>query len=333
MNLFVGEFPPPYNGVSVKNMLLYQQVYSLSDIKIIDLLECKRMPYRIPIVGMRLVWGLLVADYVIVGVGADVRRKIIMRIRRILRGKQGMQGVIMLAMGGRMHLVITEDIDFKRQLSEIGHIIVEADGIARGLEKEGLKKVKVIPNCRSVEGATPPREIGKTVKFVYFSIVCAEKGMDDIREAISQLDCSYTLDIYGEIANRYRKEFESFLEEFPEVHYQGVYDSINGNVYRELNQYDVMLFLSHWHGEGVPGTLVESKMAGITAIVSDWNFNSEVVVDGIEGIVLKGRLSDAMRDLAMNKERLAKLKMGAYESRKRYDFDIYKDELLELIEK
>ena len=28
-------------------------------------------------------------------------------------------------------------------------------------------------------------------------------------------------------------------------------------------------------------------MAGITAIVSDWNFNSEIVLDDREGIVLK----------------------------------------------
>lgn len=45
-----------------------------------------------------------------------------------------------------------------------------------------------------------------------------------------------------------------------------------------------LLLPSKWSGEGVPGALVESKMAGIAAIVSDWNFNAEIVKNDSEGI-------------------------------------------------
>lgn len=55
---------------------------------------------------------------------------------------------------------------------------------------------------------------------------------------------------------------------------------VNHDVYEELNNYDIMLLPTRWEGEGVSGALIESKMAGITAIVSDWHVNSETVRDG-----------------------------------------------------
>lgn len=77
---------------------------------------------------------------------------------------------------------------------------------------------------------------------------------------------------------------------------------------------------SKWSGEGVPGALVESKMAGIAAIVSDWNFNAEIVKNDSEGIVLKEKLSNVLNKI--NSQKMMELKVGAFESRKRYDMSV-----------
>ena len=135
------------------------------------------------------------------------------------------------------------------------------------------------------------------------------------------------MDFYGEIDLNYVAKFNSFLETHPNIRYHGVYDATNGTVYQELNQYDILLFPSKWIGEGVPGILVESKMAGITAIVSDWNFNSEIVRDGDEGVILKTNLPDTINSICLNQ--IEDLKKGSFESRKRYCTSTYRKELIQ----
>lgn len=333
MVVYIGEFPSPFNGVSVKNDLLYQEFSKIQKMKILDIAECKRQPFKIPIVALKLLLYLLVAEQVIVGVGTDNRRKFIMQLRKILRGNKGLSSLVMIAMGGRLHLTTSSDKFMKKLLSKCGRIIVETKGINDGLENMGIKNCIVIPNCRSKKGDFPPVENIEITKFVYFSIVCEEKGMEDIREAIPKLVGKYSIHIYGEVVERYKNVFENFLQENPKILYKGVFDGAKDNVYRELNQYDVMLFPSHWKGEGVPGALVESKMAGITAIVSDWNFNKEVVINGIEGIVYTDSLAVEMNRLISDRSMLKSMKLAAYDSRKRYYTSTYRKLLQEVIAK
>ena len=85
----------------------------------------------------------------------------------------------------------------------------------------------------------------------------------------------------------------------------------------------------------MPGALVESKMAGITAIVSDWNVNGEVVHDGSEGIVLPLATAEVLAEtvlaLCRDPERVQALKEGAYTSRKRYCVDTYRQALIDQV--
>lgn len=333
MDLYIGEFPAPYNGVSVKNSLLYSEIYAGKGIKKLDVAQCKRKPWSIPLFAIKLVLGLLFANHILIGVGTDGRRKIILTMRRLLKGRSGLQRTVMVSMGGRLHTVAAREPKYLRQLSCLGCILVETNGIAEGLRSLGLSNVTVVPNCRTLEGQMEPNRVGKKVRFVYFSVVCEEKGMNEVISAVNEISDGYSLDIYGEIVDRYRDRFDSFLKEHPEVKYRGVFDSTVGNVYKELNQYDVMLFPSHWVGEGVPGTLVESKIAGITAIASDWCFNKEVVLNEKEGLIIQDNLTNAMISLIEDKEKLYNLKVGAFESRKRYSTKTYERTLMECIER
>ena len=85
MNLFIGELPPPYGGVAVKDKLVYQEVYKSAGVKMLNLVECKWKPYKTPIVGLKMLWGLLRAKHVIIGVGTKGRLKTIMKLRKFLK--------------------------------------------------------------------------------------------------------------------------------------------------------------------------------------------------------------------------------------------------------
>lgn len=330
MNLFIGELPPPYGGVAVKDKLVYQEVYEPAGVKMLNLVECKWKIHKIPIIGIKMFWGLMWAKHVIVGVGTSGRLKTIMKLRRLFRGKKGLQSTIMLAMGGKIQETTKTDLKLKKLLINNQSVWVETNGMKESLEEQGFQNVKIFPNCRTDENSVEPRPVGDKIRYVYFSRICAEKGVDEVIKAFEKADGNYTLDFYGEIASEFEGDFDAFLKVHPEIKYHGVFDSTNGNVYKELNQYDAMLLPTRWVGEGVPGALVEAKMAGITAIVSDWNFNAEIVVDGKEGIVLKKSLLETIG--SVTKDEIMRLKKGAYDSRTRYCISTYKEMLLRDIE-
>lgn len=334
--IFVGELPPPYGGVAVKDKLVFQEVYQPIGADMIDLVECKRRPFMIPVIFGKIIWGMLCRKNVIIGVGTHSRRKFLLQLQKVLGGNEGLHRVHILAMGGKIHLNDAKDIKMQRLMQKVGSVWVETEGMAAAMKDLGVKQTYVFPNCRNDDCAVPPSiSADGKLRIVYFSRICAEKGVDIIIEAYKSFPQGCSLDIYGEVAEEFGDVFRDFLRSNPDVKYHGVFDSTNGNVYKELNQYDVMLLPSRWKGEGVPGALVEAKMAGITAIVSDWNFNCEIVLDEREGIVLEEISADGLRKAVkkMSEDRryTDSLKIGAFKSRSRYAIRTYKEKLTEVL--
>ena len=336
--IFIGELPPPYGGVAVKDKLVFREVYQELGAEMIDLVECKRHPSKIPFIFGKIICGMLSKKNIIIGVGTHGRRKILLQMQKLLGGNEGLRKVHILAMGGTVHLYDAKDVMIRRLMQKTGSVWVETEGMMQEMKKIGITQTYIFPNCRTADCAVPPRKSSQgKLRLVFFSRICVEKGVDIIIEAYKSFPKKCSLDFYGEVAKEFREVFERFLQKNPCVRYHGVIDSTNGNVYEELNQYDVMLLPSQWKGEGVPGALIEAKMAGITAIVSDWNYNSEVVLDGQEGIVLsetnpKGLL-EAVKYLCEDCDYTENLKYGAFESRNRYCIQTYKNKLINILTK
>jgi glycosyltransferase involved in cell wall biosynthesis len=198
--------------------------------------------------------------------------------------------------------------------------------------------VITFPNCREIHKSIKPRKTFacQPIKLLYFSKICKEKGVPQLIDMAKQLndnDIKFTLDFYGAIDYCYKKEFDLECLRVSNVRYMGVFDVYKHNVYTKLNEYDLLLFPSIWLGEGVAGILVESKIAGIPAVVSNHNVNSEVVIDGQEGIIINGDLAkgfaESVQKLSLDREELFRLANGAFISRKRYDINLYKSSFRE----
>ena len=211
MNVFVGELPPPYGGVAVKDKLMFQQIYEPSGVKMINLVECKWKPWKTPIVGGNLIASLLRAEHVIIGVGTSRRCKIIMSLRKILKGNRGLTTTHMIVMGGNLQNVTKEDKSLCNLLKKCGSLWVETNGMKQSLEEQGLKNIKIFPNCRTDSNSLAPQNVEKTIKYVYFSRICEEKGVDEITDAVKESNGQWTVDFYGEVATEYKDKFENFL--------------------------------------------------------------------------------------------------------------------------
>lgn len=334
---FIGELPPPYNGVVVKNQMVLRYIFQDTDVQFIDLVECRRTAWKIPIIFCRIVISMVTSQFIMIGVGTTFRRKVLLLLQRVLTGKYGMKKVMLLVMGGKFHIQVAQDKLLRNLVQQIESLWVETEEMVEAMKNMGIEQTYFFPNTRDEQGSKPPRkrEEDLPLKLVYFTGINKEKGADIVMNAYQILkknNVSVTLDFYGEVSPDIKESFENFIS-LGGGEYHGVYDAINDDVYSELNQYDIMLLPTHWKGEGVSGALIESKMAGITAIVSDWHANSEVIRNNYEGIVLSQItaevLAQTVMQLCKDIEKVEAMKREAYTSRCRYCTQRYRQSMLD----
>lgn len=323
---YVGSFPPPYGGVTRKNEMLF--TFLSKRVKIERIVASNSILDKIA----QIIVVAIGNSSLIIGVGSNSNLQLLSRIYAAV-GHRGFRKAIVIAMGGTLHDYARLRPRFMSDLSKFSKVFVEAEEMARSLASEGLENIAVFPNCRvRPKSRKKPNRANGRLQCLYYSNICPEKGSDialTVAEALPDLD----LDFWGEfIDNGYKTQFLSNVEALPNCAYRGVFRASNEDIYELISSYDLLLFPSIWKHEGVPGTLVESKVAGVPAVVFDNNFNSEIVVNAEEGLVIdhgdiKGFINE-VRDLDLDRSRLFALAEGAYRSADRFFLDACADELL-----
>lgn len=158
-----------------------------------------------------------------------------------------------------------------------------------------------------------------------------EKGIDIVLQAAKELE-DVAFHVYGPIDDKYYLNFYRTLIETKNVFYHGVFIDGEYELYSELEKFDIVLLPTRWKAEGVPGILVESKIAGIPAIVTDICYNAEIVTHGVDGLVIPVDnvqcLVDSLKCVDDNTLLLENLKRGARESGNDYFVDKYINEIL-----
>ena len=123
---------------------------------------------------------------------------------------------------------------------------------------------------------------------------------------------------YGKIVPEFRTAFDEAVEKLPNVHYHGVFTGDSEAAYKELNQYDVLLLPTKCPTEGLPGILIEAKIAGLVPVISGINYTHETVKHGVDGIVLERDtgecLASALEALAGDGAQLLVLGKGEEEA-------------------
>lgn len=329
--IFIAVFPPPFGGVTVKDKLFYDAIKKYRKVEVIDIFAAKRNKFLIPFLLLKCVFYFIKGSAIVYGLDTK-RLKFFLRIHQYF--KKSLKKTTVIAMGGYFPQHIRSSKALQKSLVNVKSIWVETEGMRQQLIQQYFQNIFVFPNPKSGIGACKPRirKENEALKLVFFSQISEEKGVGDIIEAVNYLnkhkDIVYSLDFYGHISDNIHEKFEEFLIENESVSYKGVFDSTQFNIYQKLNEYDILLFPSHWEGEGVPGILVEAKMAGLAIITSNKNYNCEIVRSNEgEGIVLNGNytseLVKALIRLYNTPDELIKIKKCSFASRKRYALEEY----------
>lgn len=322
---YIGSFPPPFGGVTIKNQLIYE---SLSERMV---LKCLKKHRLLPVWAYQLVNVLLALvsrEPLLIGVSAAAGRSRLLTGLLYLFNRPVMRKSLYFMMGGTEARRIAGNPQEVKWYGEYRCIYAETRSMVKCLQEAGLQRVEYYPNCRkrpAQRGGICNRQ-DQPLRCVFFSLISREKGAGRVLEAAKALPgCQF--DFYGALEDGYREGFLREIGQIPNAVYQGIFRVNGENVYRKLGEYDVLLLPTACRTEGVPGILVEAKIASVPAVVSDVCYNREIVEDNVSGVVLKDNtaeaLADALSRLDQNRKLLGQLREGAFRSAETYFMDHY----------
>lgn len=333
MLYYVGRFPPPYGGVTVKNDLLFNELNHRMNIKKIDTNQLKikniKQCYDFGkillnnknrfIIGLSKKWRLIITAFL------------------YYLNPTALRDSLLIVMGGQFAQEVTESHYKQKWFSCYRRLYVETEGMIKKLKSVGFENVDLLPNCRPM-----PKEIVKInrnserLQCVFFSMIYPEKGVDIILDAAKNLN-SVDFNFWGELNEDYKERFLNSIEKLENCKYHGVFRSNGEGTYRLLNQYDVLLFPTLLKSEGVPGVLVEAKIAALPAIVNDIAYNAELVTNDVDGVVINkinsSLLAKEISCLDHDRIKLNRYKIMALESSKKFIIDYYIDSIIEELNK
>lgn len=176
-------------------------------------------------------------------------------------------------------------------LRKFDGIYVETSTMKKALEGQGFNNVIIVPNCKKlsvISEAAVSSWSHPPYKLCTFSRVMKEKGIDDIVNAVININNScnetiYSLDIFGPIDESQTEWFEILQQKFPEyICYKGVVPFAKS--VETVKNYFALVFPTRFYTEGVPGTIIDAYAAGVPVISSKWESFNDIVDEGKTGI-------------------------------------------------
>lgn len=321
---YIGSFPPPYGGVTVKNALLYKHLSERIDIDHIDMMDVKR--FRVHEF-VRFITALFSSKgKLVIGLSNDWRNRVTSLLYICNRKK--MKNAVLFVMGGK----IPEDKQSVAKLNEYRRVYVETESMLRGFKALGSRNVSVYPNCRErPHRPYSPRAAEGNLKCVYFSLISPEKGVDLVLGAAEKLP-NVSFDFFGMIKEEYKETFNNRISKLKNAKYKGVFDSATSDVFAQMNRYDLHLFPTMYPNEGVPGVIVESKIASVPTIASNRCYNAELVNDQEDGLLTSRdsseELAELISSLDTDRSKLNAMKQACATNAKAFYIDSYIEEIV-----
>ena len=240
-----------------------------------------------------------------------------------------------LAVGGWIIDLVQNKSSLKKlkPLRKFKSVILQNKNAVEIFNKNNFNNVMFIPTFSSKLGLSDDEfrqsliefDKVKHFRFCFFARIEESKGIFEACNVIKKLvknSYNVSLDIYGQIQ---KKDIESKLPKYLDenIKYHGV---IHDDSIKILSSYYCLLFPTYYRGEGMAHSIIESFMAGLPVIASDWKFNSELVKNNETGFLfdlnnLENNLYDKIVFAIENKELIKAMRLNCYKSSKKYDSD------------
>lgn len=214
----------------------------------------------------------------------------------------------------KIDCIYVELHSLKIKLEEMGFANI-IDMIAHDYQQFPIIKKEEIPGSSIWKG-----------KFCFFSRIVKEKGIEDAIYAIETLNRTeglhIKLDIFGQIDQNYRKEFQLLCSKKNDfIKYKGTVNFGKSN--EVLKNYTALLFPSYFYGEGFAGVFIDAMAAGLPIIASKWSANDEIVHNMYNGLIFPvhdiSKLQESIEMLFNNPGLVIKMKYNCLVDVKKYE--------------
>lgn len=176
----------------------------------------------------------------------------------------------------------------------------------------------------------------KALKIIFLSRVAEEKGILELMETINFLNSSknqiFLLDIFGNIHldEDSLTRFNNMIKDSRNyINYRGIVP--NDKVQQVIKKYDLSC-LPTKAGEGAPGFIIESLIAGVPVLTSSYSQVYDLISDNTNGFIFKlgdfTSLKNKLVYLAENKNQLFFMRENVLKSGERFTFDFIKNDLV-----
>lgn len=174
-------------------------------------------------------------------------------------------------------------------------------------------------------------------KLIYLSRVMTRKGIFDLMNVLNNLskkfDIDFTLDIYGGLNLTIEENTMFYNLINKKIRYCGELDPTQ--TIDVLKDYDLLCFPTKCEGEGTPGCIVESLIAGTPVLSSNFTQSDELLNNGVDSLIFEfGNLED-MKDKLISfltkKIDYKALRSGASKTGEKFTYRYNRDKFLKLI--
>lgn len=193
--------------------------------------------------------------------------------------------------GGWLSDFVRRNPFYGKKLKNIDSILVETHKMLADLESLGFSNVAWFPNFREPipQEKKLSRKKEDKLNLVFMSRITKLKGIDTVFEFLNwsrdkSIYKELSIDFYGPVDPQDKVYFFENLEKHKNASYLGKLEP--KEVQKTLSQYDILIFPTRYPGEGCPGAIIDSYMAGLTVFASNWKYNSEFVIDGETGYII-----------------------------------------------
>lgn len=315
----VNDGEAPVCGETAKNQMFLEHFRdTFDDVVLLDTLRWKRSPFLLS----RLLFHLLFFRNRILVLSASPDS--VDLLSRLLFRSYLKRHLYYFVIGGNFADRMASGRYDPRHYHQYKKIFVQGKRMVEILNGLGLNNVEHLSNCRKFDksllvGKGKLRTASDALRMVFLSRITEDKGVSVLLDAVDRLNErglaeSLRLTFYGPIADAFEDTFRERIAGLPNVRYEGFLDLRSNTGYKELSEYDLMVFPTFWHGEGFPGVVVDAFIAGLPVLATEWNLNSEVIEEGKTGFLVRPRdveqLADKIEYARNNRAELARMSIN-----------------------
>ena len=225
------------------------------------------------------------------------------------------------------------------ELKKLTYVLPETELLTKVFKEfYNLDNVYPLNNFRDVKVSEKLAKAKESkLRIAFLSRVMEKKGIFDLIEAVSDVNKEkqlIELDVYGNKAfsDEEEKLFDSKINN-ESVKYLGIVK--NSEVVDILSRYDLFVFPTKFVGEGTPGAIVESLIAGTPVLTSNFPQAKYLLSDGKDSLFYemfnKEELKNKLLYIINNRSFLESMSKEAFNSGKKYTYEYERKNFLKYV--